>query len=138
MSTFALGKPTMESLAGSQKTASRAHPYPSASERKQHLARLLQALLPRQEQFAAAINQDFGGRSRIEVLFSEIYVSANSLRHARRHLRAWMRPRIRDVAWPLQPGRAYVLPQPAGVVGIISPWHYPVFLSISPLAGALA
>ena len=125
-------------LLDSQKAASRAHPYPSAVERRDHLDRLLKAMLARKEDFARAIHVDFGGRSRTEILYSEVYVSANSIRYARRHLREWMRSRKRPVAWPLQPGRAYVLPQPVGVVGIISPWNYPLFLTIGPLAGALA
>jgi coniferyl-aldehyde dehydrogenase len=49
-----------------------------------------------------------------------------------------MAPRPRHVGWPLQPARAWVLPQALGVVGIIVPWNYPVFLSMAPLAGALA
>jgi coniferyl-aldehyde dehydrogenase len=30
------------------------------------------------------------------------------------------------------------MPQPLGVVGIIVPWNYPLFLSMAPLAGAMA
>jgi coniferyl-aldehyde dehydrogenase len=115
-----------------------AAPYPSASERRAILTRLLEALLAHQDEFAAAIDHDFGGRSRDEVLFSEIYVAVNAIRHARRHLQRWMAERPRHVGWPMQPAQAWVLPQPLGVVGIIVPWNYPVFLSMAPLAGALA
>lgn len=113
-------------------------PYPSASERRANLTRLLHALLAHQDELATAIDHDFRGRSRDEVLFSEIYVAVNAIRHARRHLKSWMASRPRHVGWPLQPAQAWVLPQPLGVVGIIVPWNYPVFLSMSPLAGALA
>jgi coniferyl-aldehyde dehydrogenase len=62
----------------------------------------------------------------------------NAIRHARSNVKRWMAPRPRHVGWPLQPARAWVLPQALGVVGIIVPWNYPVFLSMAPLAGALA
>ena len=121
-----------------QRAAFAANPYPSTAERRANLKRLLDAVLKSQDQLAAAIDRDFGGRSRDEVLFAEIYVAVNAIRHARRHVKAWMAARPRHVGWALQPANAFVLPQPLGVTGIIVPWNYPVFLSISPLAGALA
>ena len=49
-----------------------------------------------------------------------------------------MRPRSARVNWFFLPGRAFVVPQPKGVVGIIAPWNYPLMLALVPLAGALA
>jgi coniferyl-aldehyde dehydrogenase len=37
-----------------------------------------------------------------------------------------------------QPGRSRIIRQPLGVVGIISPWNYPLQLALAPLIGALA
>jgi coniferyl-aldehyde dehydrogenase len=128
----------LEELFANQAAAFAAAPFPSAGERRAHLTRLLDALLARQDELATAIDRDFGGRSRDEVLFSEIYVAVNAIRHARRNVKGWMAARPRHVGWPLQPAQAWVLPQPVGVVGIIVPWNYPVFLSMAPLAGALA
>src|SRR5882724_7178629 len=128
----------LNGLFANQAAAFRSAPYPSAAERRANLTRLLKAILVHQDELAVAIDRDFGGRSRDEVLFSEIYVAVNAIRHSRRHLKGWMRPRRRHVGWPLQPAEAWVLPQPLGVVGIIVPWNYPVFLSMAPLAGALA
>lgn len=121
-----------------QRQAFAAAPYPSAPERRANLKRLLDAILRYQDEIAATIDRDFGGRSRDEVLFSEIYVAVNAIKHARRHLHHWMTARRRNVGWTLQPATAFVLPQPLGVVGIMVPWNYPIFLSIAPLAGALA
>jgi len=112
--------------------------YPSARERRDNLRKLREALLAHQDELAAAIDRDFGGRSRDEVLFSEIFVANNAIRHASRNLKGWMAPRPRHVGWPLQVAEAWVLAQPLGVIGIIVPWNYPVFLSLAPLAGALA
>jgi coniferyl-aldehyde dehydrogenase len=125
-------------LFASQAAAFAAAPYPSAAERRANLTRLLRAVLAHQDDLATAIDRDFAGRSRDEVLFSEIYVAVNAIRHARSKVKRWMAPRPRHVGWPLQPAQAWVLPQPLGVAGIIVPWNYPVFLSMAPLAGALA
>ena len=130
--------PDLAALFAAQRAAFARHLFPDARERKKALTRLIDALLAHRESFAEAISQDFGGRSRQEVMFSEIYVSLTSLRHARSHLSGWMEKRYRPVALPLQMAQAYVLPQPLGVVGIVAPWNYPVFLAMGPLGAALA
>ena len=128
----------MKEIFDAQRQAFLRNPYPPAAERRDNLNRLRKGLIRRQEDFARAIHEDFGGRARMEVLFSEVFVSVHALRHAERHVDDWMRTRPVSIDWPLQPGRAYVMPQPVGVVGVISSWNYPVFVSIAPLAGALA
>src|SRR5690606_2714677 len=55
-----------------------------------------------------------------------------------RRLRKWMRPQRRHVPVHSRPARAYVVYQPLGVVGIMSPWNYPLSLALMPLATALA
>ena len=133
-----VGEASLEETFDRQRASFAAAPYPTAGERRANLRRLLDAVLGHQEEIASAIDRDFGGRSRDEVLFSEIYVAVNAVRHARRHVHGWMAARPRPVGWPLQPASAWVMAQPLGVVGIIVPWNYPVFLSIAPLAGAIA
>ena len=130
--------PALENLFSTQAAAFSREPYPSARERRANLTKLHRTVLAHQDDLAHSIDRDFGGRTRDEVLFSEVFVAVNAIRHARRHLKGWMAPRPRHVAWTLQPAEAWVLPQPLGVIGIIVPWNYPVFLSIAPLAGALA
>ncbi len=115
-----------------------AHPFPSIKERRAHLQLLFDAVHSNRDAIAKAIDKDFGGRTRIEVDFSEIFVTLNGIRHARKHVKEWMARRKRDIAFTLQPASAWVMPQPVGVVGIIVPWNYPLFLSMGPLAGALA
>jgi coniferyl-aldehyde dehydrogenase len=129
---------SLNPLLASQKSAFRQNPYLSFKERREHLDRLERALLAHQDEIARALDTDFGGRCRQEVQFSELFVSLHAIRHARKHVKQWMAKRPRHVDWPLQPARAWVMPQPVGVVGIIAAWNYPMFLSIAPLAGALA
>jgi acyl-CoA reductase-like NAD-dependent aldehyde dehydrogenase len=111
---------------------------PSYAQRRAALKSLLAAVLARQEVLAVAVSADFGNRSRHETLLAEIYTISAGIRHNLRHLRGWMRPRRVPVPLDFQPGRARVIRQPLGVVGIISPWNYPVQLAILPLVGALA
>jgi acyl-CoA reductase-like NAD-dependent aldehyde dehydrogenase len=121
-----------------QRSAFLRNPYPSAPERRKHLGDLLHALRGQKEKLAQAIALDFSSRARQEVMFSEVFVSVGVLKHARDRVKQWMRSRSASVDLPLQPARAWVMPQPLGVIGIIAPWNYPLFLSIGPLAGALA
>lgn len=90
------------------------------------------------EAFVAAIAADFGGRSAHETRLLEIFPALEAIRHTRRHICAWMRPQRRAPGLWFRPGRACVIPQPLGVVGIIVPWNYPLLLAVSPLAAALA
>jgi coniferyl-aldehyde dehydrogenase len=128
----------LDELLAQQRAAFRRNPYPDHRERSDHLHRLERALLAAQDEAAAALDGDFGGRSKNEILFSELFVALHAIRHARKHLKSWMRERPRKLDWPLQPATAWVMPQPLGVAGIISPWNYPLFLTFAPLAGALA
>lgn len=120
------------------KRAHRADPFPDLATRQRHLDRLADVLLARKGDLVDAVCADFGNRSRHETLFAEVWVTVNGIRHAREHVRAWMEPQRREVSWVFQPARAEVIPQPLGVVGIISPWNYPVQLALAPLTGALA
>ncbi len=115
-----------------------ADPAPGPAERRAALTKLEKAVLANQDAIAEAIDADFGHRSRHETLLAEIFVTLEGIRYARRHLRQWMRPRRRGVSWAFLPGRAKVVPQPLGVVGVIAPWNYPFQLAVAPLAEALA
>ncbi len=116
----------------------RAGDAPGLGERLDSLRRLEQALRSRQEEFAAAISADFGNRSRPETLLAEVAPALAAIGFARKHLARWMRPQRRRVGVNFRPGRAWVEYQPLGCVGIVSPWNYPLLLSLSPLVDALA
>ncbi|MCL4401980.1 MAG: coniferyl aldehyde dehydrogenase [Acidobacteria bacterium] len=121
-----------------QRAAFLKSPYPSAQQRREHLDRLLAALLAHQDELIAVVDKDFGGRSHQETVLAELFTSIGALRFARKHVEEWMARRRGSVSLPMQPARAWVMPQPVGVVGIISPWNYPVSLAFTPIAGALA
>jgi coniferyl-aldehyde dehydrogenase len=112
--------------------------FPSARDRIDRLRRLEDGLLARKDELAAAISHDFGNRSRYETFAAEIFVVLSEIRHARGHLRDWMRAQPRDVGLAFLPASAEVVIQPLGVVGVIAPWNYPVQLALAPLVGAIA
>ncbi|QRN03803.1 aldehyde dehydrogenase family protein [Legionella sp. MW5194] len=116
----------------------RKDPYPSVSERRDMLKQLKTLLKTQGTTLAAAINSDYSHRSQTESLFLEIAPSIKAIDYCLSHLKTWTKARKKRVSWHFWPASAYVLPQPLGVVGIIVPWNYPVFLSIVPLAYALA
>jgi coniferyl-aldehyde dehydrogenase len=111
---------------------------PSLAERRQNLDKLLAIVVGKRVAIGQAISADFGNRSWHETLLAEIVATRNSIKHTRRNLGGWMRQRRVAVSLDLLPGRARVIYQPLGVVGIISPWNYPFQLAMAPLAAALA
>ena len=113
-------------------------PMPGLETRRDRLQRLLKGLEVREEAFTQAISADFGQRSAFETANYDITVTLADIKYQIRNLARWMRIRKRSVPLHLMPGRARIVPQPLGVVGVISPWNFPVFLSLSPVAGAIA
>ena len=90
------------------------------------------------ERFVEAISADFGYRSAHETRLLELFPSLEAIRHTRSHFAGWMKPQSKSPGIWFRPGRAKILMQPLGVVGIVVPWNYPLLLAVSPLAAALA
>jgi coniferyl-aldehyde dehydrogenase len=121
-----------------QRQAYAANPLPVVGQRLQWLKSLSELLLGEQETLIAAISQDFSNRSADETRLAELMPSLLGIKDARRHLKQWMKPSRRRVGLAFQPASARVVYQPLGVVGIIVPWNYPLFLAVGPMIGALA
>ena len=127
----------LTALLAAQRRAFAARP-PRYADRLDALRRLERALIARADDLAAAVSDDFGGRAAEETRALEIVPTLNEIRYARRHLKTWMAPRRAASQWQSWPARARVVYQPLGVVGIVSPWNYPFYLTLAPLIGALA
>jgi coniferyl-aldehyde dehydrogenase len=111
---------------------------PDFAPRSETLRKLASAIRKNHSAFAEAISADFRNRSRHETALLEVGPSLEAIAYARRHLKRWMRPERRKVSLNSLPGRAWVQYQPLGVVGMISPWNYPLYLAVAPLVDALA
>jgi coniferyl-aldehyde dehydrogenase len=121
-----------------QRAAHRQDGAPDAVTRRDRLNRLETLVTDHADAFAAAISEDFGNRSATETALFETVGAINAIRHARRHLARWMKPERRAVGRNFWPGKAYLRHEPLGVIGIVSPWNYPLLLALSPLVDAIA
>ncbi len=111
---------------------------PPRAVRVDRLNRLSRLIESHSGEFSRAIANDFGTRSATEIRITETLMLQSGIRHAIRHLAKWMKPRRVSTALAYQPGKSMIMRQPLGVVGIISPWNYPLQLALAPLIGALA
>ena len=112
----------------------------SADVRRDRLKRAIAMIRDNADAFCDALSEDFGHRSREQSMVTDIGAAIAPLAHAARHLGSWMKRDRRKVQFPLGllGARAWVDYQPKGVVGVISPWNFPVTLVMGPIAGAFA
>lgn len=111
---------------------------PDYAQRRDDLRRLRAAFKARIPEMTEAIAADFGHRSKHESVIADGMTVTGEIDHLLSHLRGWMKPERIGVGWRFWPARAQVRPVPVGVVGVISPWNYPVNLALVPLATAIA
>jgi coniferyl-aldehyde dehydrogenase len=120
------------------RNAQRREPMPAWPVRAARLRALEALLTTHRDDIGTAIDADFGCRPREETDLLEMFPSLSAIRHALARGRRWMKPRRRPADLLFLPGRVELLPQPLGVVGIIVPWNYPLYLAVGPLVDALA
>lgn len=114
---------------------------PGAEKRIEWLDRAIALVVGHKEAIAEALREDFGHRSVHASLLTDVSGSIGPLKHAKAHLKRWMKRERRKVSpaiLGLFGARAYVDYQPKGVVGVISPWNFPFNLTFTPLAGIFA
>ena len=105
--------------------------------RIQALDNLERAILHHEDALYQALQMDLG-KSRTEAYLCEVSLTLSELRYVRKHVKRWSGRQWVPSALAQLPGRASILPEPYGVALILSPWNYPVLLTLEPLIGALA
>jgi len=112
----------------------------TAATRIDRLDRGIDALIRYQSQLVEALNTDFSCRPREVSLLTDVGAGIAPMKHARKHLRKWMKGERRATIFPLNllGGRSRIEYQPLGVVGVIAPWNFPVNMVFSPLSQVLA
>lgn len=128
----------LQDVFDSQQRTYRANPNPSKQERVSNLELLEEIILRNETELIDAMTADFGHRSRHESTMLDIVSSLAAVRHSKKHVGGWMKKRRVPTPLQLRPSFSYVKPQPLGVVGIMTPWNFPVYLSFAGLASALA
>ena len=91
----------------------------------------------REAEIAAALAEDLG-RPPVDAWLGDIASTKAEATYARKHLKGWMRRRRVPLSLNQLPGRGWVQYDPLGVVLVIGPWNYPLYLSLAPLVAALA
>lgn len=130
----------LQALLAAQKQAFLQEGAVSLHTRVDRIERALSQLRKYQAQLTEAMCADFGHRSTQHSKMMDVAGAIGPLEHAKKHVKKWMRPEKRSTLFPLNlfGARSRIEYQPLGVIGIISPWNFPVNLAFSPLAQALA
>lgn len=107
------------------------------SWRRAQLRALRRMLTEERPTWEKALKDDLG-KPALEAHTTEIGYVVNEIDHTLKHLASWLRPKRVGVPMSLAPAKARWVREPLGTVLIISPWNYPVNLSLAPLVGAIA
>ncbi|MEL6473736.1 MAG: coniferyl aldehyde dehydrogenase [Pseudomonadota bacterium] len=132
--------PDMASILAKQKAAHLRDGIPSAEQRIEWLDRCIGLLVDHEAEICDAMAEDFGHRSKDQSALTDVAGSIGPLKFAKKNLKKWMKPEKRSVEFPLGflGSKAEIQYQPKGVVGVISPWNFPIQLTFGPLASVFA
>ena len=110
---------------------------PSYELRIDRLKRVKDIVIQNKERITEALNADFGARSQSQSLISDVYAVLPPFTYAIKHLKSWMKDEKRKSNFPLglMGAKSYIHREPLGSIGMISPWNFPIYLSLAPLAG---
>src|SRR4051794_28635426 len=129
----------LQQIVERQRAAFLADPFPSLEERQALLQALAGMVLGHRTQIQEAMSTDFGVHPTQATDLIEVLGVAGRAAYAAERLEAWMAPEPREADPALfGSGKAFVQPQPKGVVGNIVPWNFPFDLSVGPLIEMLA
>ncbi len=105
--------------------------------RKEMLKSLYHMIKSNEVKICDALYQDLG-KANMEAYMCEVGLVLSSITYAIKHLKSWMKPKKVKGNLSNFPSKSYVLNDPYGVCLIMSPWNYPVLLSLDPLIGAIS
>ena len=120
------------------KAAYAAEPNPTLEVRLERIGRIEQMISANEEKICKVLAADFGIRHSIESRLLEFQMIYQACKHVRKHLKEWMKPQLVTTPGFLGSSHAWTQMQSIGVVGIMSPWNYPVQLALAPAIAAFA
>lgn len=109
----------------------------SIQHRLEALDNLKSAIVRHKENLLEAMHTDLG-KSASEAYMCEVGLTLSEIGYVRSRLRKWAKPETRWTPLTNFPAYSCVMHDPYGVVLIMSPWNYPVLLTLEPLIGAIA
>ena len=115
-----------------------AEPNPSLEVRLDRINRTEQMISANEEKLCKALAADFGVRHSIETRLAEFQMIYQACKHTRKHLKEWMKPEFRPTPSSMGSSQAWIENQSIGVIGVMSPWNYPIQLALIPAISALA
>lgn len=92
---------------------------------------------PWQQKLVNAMREDFG-KGEVETRLTEIVPTLDNIKMLKSNLKNWSRPKRVKTPLPLFGSTSYTQVQPKGNTLIISPWNYPIFLTLHPFCNAFA
>ena len=120
------------------KAAYAAEPNPSLELRLERIGRIEQMISANEEKICKVLIADFGVRHPIESRLAEFQMVYQACKYTRKYLKEWMKPTLVETPFFMGASHAWTQTQSIGVVGIMSPWNYPIQLALAPAIAALA
>ena len=120
------------------KTAYAAEPNPSLEIRLERIRKIEEMIAANEDKICKVLEADFGFRHPMETRLAEFGMIYQACKNTRKHLKEWMKPSQVEVPGFLGSSQAWIENQSIGVVGILSPWNYPIQLALLPAIAAIA
>lgn len=100
------------------------------------LKKFKQAIIEHQSEIFEALKADLG-KSETESYMCEVGLTLSELSYQIKHLKKWNRPKRKKMSLPNFHSKNMIVQEPYGVVLVMSPWNYPILLTMGPLIGAI-
>jgi aldehyde dehydrogenase (NAD+) len=128
----------IEEIFQAQKANQQAIAMSTSNERKRKLQMLIDAVsVTYRDDIRSAMYADFG-KAATEVDMTEIFATVGEIKFIKRRVSDWMDIHPVGTPLPLIGSSSWVKYEPKGVCLIISPWNFPILLTLAPLASAIA
>jgi len=106
-------------------------------KRRQTLEKIKSILYANRQKINQAFKDDYN-KGEMDVTSTEFYMVISEINYLLKHLNSLTSPKKVHASIANMPSKAYLISEPYGVVLIVSPWNYPLQLTLAPMVGAIA